>query len=126
MLKIIHVSSVVLSGSFFLLRLVWMLRSSALLQRRWVKIAPHVIDTILLGSAIALAVQLGQYPFVDAWLTAKLFALLAYIALGMLALKYAPNYKLRALSGILAIFVYAYIVSVAVTRLSQPWLALGG
>lgn len=125
MLKIIHVGSVIISGSFFLLRLVWMLRSSVLLQRRWVKISPHVIDTILLGSAIALAVKLGQYPFVDAWLTAKLFALLAYIALGMLALKVAPNYKLRAVSGILAIFVYAYIVSVAVTRLPQPWLDLG-
>lgn len=125
MLKTIHVSSVILSGVLFLVRYVWMLQESAALQRRWVKIAPHIIDTILLVSAIALTVQLGQYPFVDAWLTAKLLALLAYIVLGMFALKRAPSYALRTLSGSLAILVYVYIVSVALTRLPQPWLAWG-
>jgi len=122
MLKLIHVSSVVISGSFFLLRFVWMLRGSDSPQQRWLKIFPHIIDTILLASGIALVVQLAQYPFVDNWLTAKLFALFAYILLGSLALKRAHRYGIRVLSGGLALFVFAYIVGVAVTRMPLFWL----
>ncbi|HET8705073.1 MAG TPA: SirB2 family protein, partial [Pseudomonadales bacterium] len=70
LLKMIHMVSVALSGSFFLLRGIWMLRDSALLQRKWVKIAPHVIDTVLLVSALAMCVMIGQYPFTVGWLTA--------------------------------------------------------
>ena len=125
MIKTLHVTSVIASGGFFLLRFVWMLQGSALLQRRWVKIAPHIIDTVLLVSAIVLAVQLAQYPFVQGWLTAKVLALLAYIVLGTLALKRAPTRALRIACGGLALLVFAYIVAVAITRLVQPWLLLG-
>jgi len=66
-----------------------------MLARRWVRVLPHVVDTALLASAIALAVALGQYPLVNGWLTAKLAGLLAYIVLGSIALKRGRTRKIR-------------------------------
>lgn len=114
--KHIHMTSVVLSGSLFLLRGVWMLRGSAMLDKRWVKITPHCIDTVLLASALVLAVWSGQFPFAQPWLTAKLLALLAYIGLGTVALKRGRTKAVRASALLAALLVFFYIVCVAVTR----------
>ncbi|MBQ5949299.1 SirB2 family protein [Massilia sp. ST3] len=115
-LKHLHMSFAVLSGGFFLVRGLWMLSGSALLQRRWVRIAPHVVDTLLLASAIGLAVWSRQYPFVAPWLTAKVLALAAYIVFGTIALKRGrtPQVRLAAFAAALACFFY--IVAVAVTK----------
>jgi uncharacterized membrane protein SirB2 len=114
--KHIHVSSVMLSGSFFLLRGVWMLRDSSMLARRWTRILPHVVDTVLLGTAIVLAAWSGQYPIAQPWLTAKVVALLAYVALGMVALKRGRTKQVRAAAFIVSLAVFGYIVGVAVTK----------
>ncbi len=53
--KWIHVTAAFVSVGGFVLRGVWMLENSPLFSRRWVRIAPHVVDTVLLASAIALA-----------------------------------------------------------------------
>ncbi len=113
LLKHLHVTCVALSGLGFAVRGSLMLADSPLRQRRVFLIAPHVVDTLLLGSAVALTVVIGQYPFVNGWLTAKLVGLLAYIGLGTLALKRGRSRKLRALCLLLALLVFAYIVSVA-------------
>lgn len=115
-LKHLHVSCVALSGIGFLLRGLWMMRDSPLLQRRWVKVAPHVIDTLLLGSAISMAVISAQYPFALDWLTAKLAGLLVYILCGTMALKRGRTKGLRAVFFALAVLAFVYIVSVALTR----------
>ena len=119
--KHIHMGCAAASGSQFLLRGVWMLRASPLLHQRWVRIAPHVVDTLLLASAITLAVWSGQYPFAQGWLTAKLLALLGYIVLGTIALKRGRTRAVRtgALIGALALF--AYIVAVAVSKHPLPF-----
>lgn len=85
--KHFHLLMVALSVSFFLLRYAMSLKPAALLQRKFFKIAPHVIDTLLLISAVMLMLTLQQYPFVHTWLTEKLIAVLAYIALGVMAFK---------------------------------------
>lgn len=115
-LKHLHVACVVLSGTGFLLRGGWMLLDSPLLKLRWVKIVPHVVDTILLGSAIAMVVLSAQYPFALDWLTAKLCGLLAYILFGTVALKRGRSMRQRRLFFVLALLAFAYIVSVALTR----------
>lgn len=115
-LKHLHISCVALSGIGFLLRGLWMMRESPMLQRRWVKVAPHVIDTLLLGSAICMAVISAQYPFVLDWLTAKLAGLLVYILCGTMALKRGRTKAQRAIFFALAVLAFAYIVSVALTR----------
>ncbi len=122
-LKHLHVSCVALSGAGFFLRGVWMLRDSPLLQRRWVKIVPHAVDTLLLGSAISMAVISAQYPFALDWLTAKFFGLLAYILCGAMALKRGRSKAQRAVFFVCALAVFAYIVSVALTRNPLGFLA---
>ena len=120
----LHVGSVVTSLALFVLRGAWALRRPALLQRRWVRIVPHVVDTVLLGSALALTTVIHQYPFVNGWLTAKLLALVAYIVLGSVALKRARTSAGRALALAAALVIFAYIACVAVAHDPAPlhWL----
>jgi len=124
-LKTLHVTSAVLSITGFLLRGIWMLRDSQLLTARLTRILPHIVDTLLLASAIGLALRIHQYPFVHAWLTAKVIALLFYIVLGGIALKYGKSLRARVLAYAGALAVFAYIVGVAVTRQPFPGLAPG-
>jgi len=122
-LKWVHIACAILSISGFMLRGMLMLLDSPLLTMRFARIAPHVVDTVLLASALWLAVLIGQYPFVQGWLTAKVLALIAYIVLGTLALKRARSKTLRAAAFALALGVAAYIVSVALTRDPLGFLA---
>ncbi len=114
-LKHLHVSCVVASGAGFLLRGLWMLAGRPLSQR-WVRILPHIVDTVLLTSAIALAVVSRQYPIVLPWLTAKVIGLVAYILCGTMALKRGRTRAARAAFFAAALLIYAWIVSVALTR----------
>jgi len=115
-LKHFHVTCVVLSGLGFALRGWWMLNDSSLLRARLTRVVPHVVDTLLLGSALLMAWQSSQYPFAQGWLTAKFFGLLAYILCGTMALKRARTKGRRVVFLVLALLAYAYIVGVALTR----------
>ena len=126
MLKHLHITCVALSYSLFFLRGIWMLRDSSLLQQRWVRIAPHMIDTLLLASAIALAWQLGISPLAAPWLGAKIVALLFYIVIGAYALKRGRTKRIRLTAWLAAQMVFFYIVSVAVTHDPAPWQTLTG
>ncbi|HSQ03738.1 MAG TPA: SirB2 family protein, partial [Burkholderiales bacterium] len=114
--KTVHVTCAALSYTLFLVRGVWMMRGSLALRGRWVRIAPHVVDTVLLASAITLAVLVRQYPFVVGWLTAKVIALVAYIGLGTIALHRGKTMRMRVMMWIVAQAVFLYIVAVAVTH----------
>jgi uncharacterized membrane protein SirB2 len=116
-LKPLHVSFVLVSYSLFLLRGIWMLRASPRLQRRWVRVLPHVNDTLLLASGITLAVLTHQSPGSHPWLAAKIAALLVYIGLGTVALK-----RRQLWAWLAAQAVFFYIVAVAVTRNPLPFL----
>lgn len=120
-IKILHVSCVATSYALFVLRGLWMMYLTQWLQQRWVRILPHVVDTVLLGSAVAMALMIRQYPFVAGWLTAKLLALLLYIVLGSVALKRGRTRKQRVAAWFAAQAVFFYIVAVALTRNPLPW-----
>lgn len=83
---------------------------------RWMRIAPHLNDTVLLGAAVTLAVMSGQYPFAQTWLTAKVLALCAYVALGRVALGRDVPPRRRRMAFAAAILSVSYILGVAVTR----------
>lgn len=119
--KHLHITSAVISGSFFIIRGLWKMRGSAMLQQRWVRIVPHLVDTILLASALTMAYWSGQYPFQQNWLTAKLLALLAYIVLGTIALKRGKTPASRAVAFVAAMAVFGYILAVALTRQVVPF-----
>lgn len=112
-LKHLHITCVIVSGLGFFLRGLAAMFDSPLIDRRWVKTVPHVVDTVLLGSAIGLTVISSQYPFAQSWLTAKLLALVAYILCGALALRRGRGKASRGAFFVAALLVYGYIVSVA-------------
>lgn len=123
LLRDLHITCVVLSGIGFFLRGIWRLIDSPLYLRRWAKVLPHLIDTVLLSSAIALAVLSQQYPLEQPWLTAKVTGLLAYIGFGMAAFRFSGDKRRMAFFFVLALCAYGYIVSVALTRHAAAWLA---
>jgi uncharacterized membrane protein SirB2 len=114
-LKHIHLTFVVLSLLAFFVRGIWLFMNSGMLGKKWVKILPHIISTILLVSGIALAVHLSMSPGSQPWLMAKIAGLIVYIGLGVAAFK-VPNPNSRKLLWVSALIVFAYIVSVAVTK----------
>jgi uncharacterized membrane protein SirB2 len=114
--KHLHMSFAALSGILFFARGMLMLRESTLLQSRWLRIAPHVIDSLLLGSALVMVIWSAQYPFVQSWLTAKLLVLVAYIVAGAVALKRGKTKAVRAGAFVIALLLFAYIVKAAVTK----------
>jgi len=115
-LKAAHVASAAASLALFVLRGAWMIGAPHRLKRRWVRVVPHVIDTVLLVSAIALAVMIGNYPGTHGWLTAKVAGLFAYIVLGSIALKLGRTRGVRIAAFAAALAMFAYIVSVAITK----------
>ena len=122
LVKYLHVGCVALSLAGFVARGMLMLAGSPLLQAKFVRIAPHVVDTVLLASAAWLAWFLGQYPFVHGWLTAKVLGLAAYIVLGTLALKRGRSKAIRTAAFVAALAAAAYVVGVALTRNPLPGL----
>lgn len=114
-IKHVHTGAAALSISLFVARGVWMMRSPERLAQRWVRIVPHVIDTLLLASALWLAWQLGA-DGTRGWLTAKVVALVAYIALGSIALKRGRTRGIRLAAFAAAVTTFGYIVSVALMK----------
>lgn len=120
-LKMVHICCAALSISLFAIRGIW----RGLLQYRlwrWLHIVPHAIDALLLASGITLAILIQQSPFFNSpWMTAKVTALLVYIALGIWLFRGPDWLPGRALIGGAALLTAAYIVSVAMTRHPAGW-----
>jgi uncharacterized membrane protein SirB2 len=114
--KHLHMAAVVVTVALFALRGLWMIAGSPLLQRRWVRIVPHVNDTVLLAAALYLAVTVSGW---QDWIGAKVAALLVYIALGTIALKRGRTRQVRIAAWLGALAVLGYIVAVAYAK--RPW-----
>jgi uncharacterized membrane protein SirB2 len=120
-LKVIHVTAAVVSYALFVVRGIWMINGSPRLGLRWVRIVPHVNDTLLLAAAIWMTLLLREYPGTHDWLTAKVTGLLVYIGLGTMALKRGRTRRARIAAWLAAQAVFFYIVAVALTRNPLPW-----
>lgn len=92
-------------------------------RAKLLKIVPHIVDTVLLVSAIALAVMLGAKPSEAPWLMAKIIALILYIVAGSYAIKRGKTRKVKMISGVLALAIFAYIISVAMSKSPFGFLA---
>ena len=115
-LRGLHVGCIYVSIGLFLLRYVLTTVGVSWRKSVALRVMPHVVDTVLLASAIALCFAIGQFPFANGWLTVKVCALLAYIALGMVALNPRRTAIVRRVSFLAAVAVFAFIVSVARTH----------
>lgn len=117
-LKLVHQGAVALSLTGFFVRGAASLAGSRWVGGRVAKTLPHVVDTVLLLSALAMAWMLRLSPAGAPWLAAKIVGLVAYIVLGAIALRPGRPGRIRAAAWLAALFVAAWIVSVAITK--QP------
>ncbi|MEW7315259.1 invasion regulator SirB2 [Buttiauxella gaviniae] len=119
-LKHFHILTVIISVSLFVLRYWWQYRDSAMSNKRWVRIVPHVNDTLLLVSGAALVMITHFYPFTPqgAWLTEKLFGVIIYIVLGFIALGKRPrSQQVRWFAFLLTLVVLYIIIKLATTKI---------
>ncbi|HLU14761.1 MAG TPA: SirB2 family protein [Burkholderiaceae bacterium] len=119
-IKHIHVTAAVLSIVFFVVRAYWSVSGSAMLQKRVVRIAPHIIDTILLVAGVTLAAMIGAH---QPWILAKIVALILYIGVGTIAIKRGKTPKSRAIAAVISVAIFLYIVGVAIHHHPLSWIA---
>ncbi|HHO70102.1 MAG TPA: regulator SirB [Halothiobacillus sp.] len=120
----IHALTVVLSLIGFVLRGIWMLKDSPMLKAKWVRITPHMVDTLLLVSALIAAYLLyWQYGVHPDFLTVKTIGTLVYIGLGFVALRFGKTKAIRASAWALAIVLFLYLMTVSSTKSAMPFTA---
>jgi uncharacterized membrane protein SirB2 len=115
-IRMLHIACAYVSISLFVVRHVLNLRGVAWRKSRALRIMPHVVDSVLLAAAIALMFITNQYPFIDSWLTVKVFALIVYIVVGIFALKPSDVPSSRRGPFLAAVAVFFFILSVARTH----------
>ncbi|NOX52148.1 MAG: SirB2 family protein [Gammaproteobacteria bacterium] len=118
-MKTIHVTLALLTVVGFMLRAGWTFTAPDLLAQKWVRIAPHVIDTALLAFGVLLALNLAG-GVMQPWLMAKMAGLLAYIGFGVLTMRGSGQLRVVGLLG--ALLSVGYVFSVAYSRAVFPWL----
>lgn len=116
LLKLLHMTCAFLSIGGFSLRGYWMITDNPRLRRRATRVLPHILDTLLLGSAIGMLVIWQMNPLALGWLSAKIIALLVYIGLGMVAFRFGRTQRVRMAAFGLALLTAGYIVAVAYTK----------
>ncbi|MDX1524786.1 MAG: SirB2 family protein [Pseudidiomarina maritima] len=110
-LKHMHVTFVALSVLLFVLRFFWVSIDAKVAQQKWIKIVPHVIDTLLLLSIVGLMI----YRPWDAFATNKLIGLVGYILAGLVAMK-ATTTLVRTLGFAVALGWIAFLLHVAISK----------
>ena len=124
LVKIVHQGAVALSVAGFFARGAASLAGARWVRGRLARTLPHVVDSVLLASALTLAWMLRLTPGSARWLMAKIVGLLAYIALGVIALRPGRPARVRATAWVAALLVFGWIVSVALLKDPRGFLAL--
>ena len=122
-LKTVHVAAIFLSLSGLIVRAIWMQRGSLLLQRKIVRILPHVIDTVLLVSGVGLVYSLQLSVLDNPWLLSKIVALVVYIGLAAIALRPGRSKSIQTRAFIGALLAFTYIVGTGVMKSAASWFA---
>ncbi|MEO5696745.1 MAG: SirB2 family protein [Burkholderiaceae bacterium] len=120
----LHVACVGISVGLFAMRGAMQLGGVDWRRWRWLRITPHLNDTVLLGAGVTLALMSAQYPFAQNWLTAKVLALCAYVALGRVALTREVSPRRRRVAFAASLLSVGYIVAVALTRSASLGLSV--
>jgi uncharacterized membrane protein SirB2 len=122
-LKLIHQSAVAISFAGFFARGVGMLGGAGWVTHRLARTLPHLVDTVLIVSAVWLAGILHLTPSGSPWIGAKIAGLFVYIGVGMVAFRFGRTRRVRAAAWILAMVVFGWIVSVAITKDPRGFVA---
>lgn len=119
MLKSLHIALAYLTVAGFVIRGIWAMNGSSLREEKWVRITPHVIDTLLLTLGIVMAIRLSVSPF-SGWLAAKLVGLPVYIGFGVVTMR-SHSRRVQLIGFIGALLTVTYIFAVAVSRSAWPF-----
>ncbi|MGI9271694.1 MAG: SirB2 family protein [Woeseiaceae bacterium] len=122
-MKNLHMTFAFLTICGFVIRGIWMMRSSPLLQHPISRIAPHIIDTLFLVTGVAMVVQMRLAVMQNNWLLAKFAGLALYIVLGAIALRRGPTMRVRQLAFVAALLSFAYVVGAAINKSPLSWFA---
>lgn len=114
--KLVHQVAVALSLTGFFVRGAASLGGARWVGGRAAKTLPHIVDSVLLLSAVMLAWMLRLGPADAPWLLAKIVGLLAYVLLGVVALRPGRPPAVRAAFWLAALVTAGWIVSVAMTK----------
>jgi len=114
--KLVHQTAVTLSIAGFFVRGAASLGGAQWVHSRAAKSLPHVVDSVLLLSALTLAWMLRLTPGNAPWLLAKIVGLVVYVGLGVVALRPGRPRMVRAAAWIAAMATVGWIVSVAITK----------
>ena len=112
-IKQFHIMLALVSGGLFALR-----GGFALAGARWPRSLPvkwlsYSIDTALLTAALMLLTILPWAMFSNGWLVAKLVLLVAYVVLGVMALRDGRPRRQRAAWYAAALLAFAAIYAIA-------------
>ena len=113
LLRHVHIGCAILTIALFLLRGGLMLAESSWQRNVVLHYLPHVVDTVLLTSALMLTTVIHQYPFSTGWVTMKVVLLVAYIVLGSIALKRGRTKSIRVAALVAALATIGFLVTVA-------------
>lgn len=112
MIKFFHLIFILLSISSFVGRVYLAEKRPEMLEQKWIKIGPHIVNSLLLLTGFALVFQGSWLSAEYGWIVAKLIALVAYVGLGIVAIKSQGDLRWKAFAGALACFVYIAVVAV--------------
>ena len=115
LIKNLHISLALVSVALFTYRWLRTFFACAGLQSRFLKILPHLNDTLLLLTGVVLIAILQMNVVEQGWLIAKLIALVVYIGLGVLAIK-CQHRGQKLFTGIAALLVFGYIVGASMSH----------
>jgi uncharacterized membrane protein SirB2 len=116
LIKYLHILTAGASISLFCLRFLLLMRKPAGLRSRWIRVLPHLNDTLLLTFAILLCFATRQAPLVTPWLSEKVLAVILYIVAGVIALKKAKSRPGQIAWFIFALILFAYTANMAVNK----------
>ncbi|MGA0587629.1 SirB2 family protein [Dyella sp. KRB-257] len=122
-IKAVHIACVLLSGLLFALRGTLVLVGRGI-AAHWapLRYLSYAIDTTLLTAALMLLTILPAAVFANGWLATKLLLLVAYVVLGMLALRRGRSPRQRTICFAAALATYLYILGVAYMHQPLGWL----
>ena len=112
-IKMVHVALALCSGAIFALR-----GAGVLAGMRWphwlvVRWTSYAVDTSLLTAALMLLTILPGAMFSNGWLTVKVLLLVAYIVLGVFAIKRARTKAAKAACYVAALATFGMVYSIA-------------
>lgn len=113
LLRHVHIGCAIVTITLFVLRGGLMLTESPWQRNVVLRYLPHVVDTVLLTTALMLASVIHQYPFSTGWVTMKVVLLVVYIVLGSIALRRGRTRPIRVAALVAALVTIGFLVTVA-------------